>query len=371
MAALRRGEKLPPPLPDLDPGPEPQEPRLRQADTTVEKMAELLAGAAPKGLLIVRNELAGFLLGMTAYRASGRQFWLESYDGASHRVERVKFSKALLVPHLTVAVHGGIQPDRLAELMRMPDDGMLARQMMFWPDPIRFRLGQEVPDITFAVEALDKLRVLEMLPVHGRLEPIRVPLTADAEPILEDFARQMERRQAATIGLYGSALGKARGLALRLSLVLELLRWAAADADPFHPGPPERISAAAVAGACQLVGDYAMPMALRVYGDARANAREQDITLLARWISTTEPRPAEIHVRHMQKKVRLPGLKDAAAIHAACAGLVDAGWLLPGNRPNGAARARASYPVNPRLWPVLDRRDTGDTGPSVPCVSDF
>jgi hypothetical protein len=33
---------------------------------TVEKVATLLAGAAPKGLLIVRDELAGWLLGMNA-----------------------------------------------------------------------------------------------------------------------------------------------------------------------------------------------------------------------------------------------------------------------------------------------------------------
>src|SRR5689334_24617907 len=41
--------------------PEPQMPRLQQHDVTVEKVAELLARAAPKGVLIVRDELGGWI----------------------------------------------------------------------------------------------------------------------------------------------------------------------------------------------------------------------------------------------------------------------------------------------------------------------
>jgi hypothetical protein len=48
---------------------QPQAPRLRQHDVTIEKVAELLAHAAPKGLLIVRDELAGRIAGMNAHNA--------------------------------------------------------------------------------------------------------------------------------------------------------------------------------------------------------------------------------------------------------------------------------------------------------------
>ncbi len=34
-------------------------------------------------------------------------------------------------------------------------------------------------------------------------------------------------------------------------------------------------------------------------------------------------------MRHLQRDVRLPGLSDAEAIHAACSELVAAGWLIP------------------------------------------
>ena len=64
-----------PPLPPAETAPaEPQSPRLRQHDVTLEKVAELLATAAPKGLLIVRDELSGWIDGMNVYNEAGRPF---------------------------------------------------------------------------------------------------------------------------------------------------------------------------------------------------------------------------------------------------------------------------------------------------------
>jgi hypothetical protein len=45
-------------------------------------MAELLATAAPKGLLMVRDELAGWIAGMNSYHGAGRQFWLDPMAAA-------------------------------------------------------------------------------------------------------------------------------------------------------------------------------------------------------------------------------------------------------------------------------------------------
>src|SRR5262249_51699421 len=54
-ADVRKAEKegAAPPLPPAgEPAPEPQAPRLRQNDVTIERVATLLATAAPKGLLL-------------------------------------------------------------------------------------------------------------------------------------------------------------------------------------------------------------------------------------------------------------------------------------------------------------------------------
>jgi hypothetical protein len=61
--AVKAG-KPPRPAPVKKAGAEPKQPTLRQFDITIETVAEMLATSAPKGLLIPRDELAGWLLGL-------------------------------------------------------------------------------------------------------------------------------------------------------------------------------------------------------------------------------------------------------------------------------------------------------------------
>ena len=74
----------------------------------------------------------------------------------------------------------------------------------------------------------------------------------------------MQDRQELTGGLLRSAIGKMRGQALRLALGLEFLWWCGGN----DIKPPTVISDRAFAAAAHLVGDYFLPMAERVYGDA-------------------------------------------------------------------------------------------------------
>ncbi len=79
---------------------------MRQHDVTIEGVATPLANTAPKGLLIVRDELSGWLLGMTAYNDAGRAFYVEAYGGRPYRVERQKCPQPIEVLRLVVAVTG-------------------------------------------------------------------------------------------------------------------------------------------------------------------------------------------------------------------------------------------------------------------------
>jgi hypothetical protein len=346
--------KAAPPLPpeDLDED-EPVAPRLVMSDITIEKVAMTLAGAAPKGLLMHRDELAGFLLGMNSYNDAARQFWLEAYGGRPYRVARVKHPKPILVPRLVVGWHGGIQPARLAQVMREADDGLLARFVWFWPEPIDFDFGTGTPDIEHAIAAFDRLRILEMTKLpDGTLEPVFIPLDSRARELMKAFGREMQQRKKAAGGLLVSTLGKARGLALRLSLNLEYLWWAAGSG---NAAPPAEIGERAFAAAAALVADYLIPMAERVFGDAATSEADRNAATLARWIVNMQPRPIEVHVRHLQREVRLVGLSEAAAIHEACEVLVEARWLAPpapgGGR--GQGHRRAAYAVRPELRDVL------------------
>jgi hypothetical protein len=331
----------PPPLPPADAPAEPQEPRLRQSDVTIEKVATLLATAAPKGLLIERDELAGWLLGMNAYNDAGRAFWVEAYGGRPYRVERQKSLLPVAIPRLAVAVCGGTQPDRLAEMFRDADDGLLARFCWFWPEPRPFHLGTTAPNAEWAIDALDRLRLLDLTTTQDGAHPKMVPLDTTALPDLEEFGREMQNRQQQAGGLMRSAFGKARGTVLRLSLVIENLWWCGRSGyDP----PPAVISRLAFAAAVRLVADYLMPMAERVYGDAAATVAERHVATLARWILKT--RATEVHVRPLQRKERLPGLRDAATIKDTCERMVEAGWLIAPRIGFGTER-KVAYQVNP------------------------
>ena len=350
---VRKAQKdgNPPPLPpEGEAPPEPQAPRLRQSDVTLERVATLLASAAPKGLLIVRDELSGWLLGLNSYNDSGRAFWIEAYGGRPYRVERQKSPEPIIVHHLVVAVTGSTQPDKLAQMFRDADDGLLGRFIWGWPDPLpNFRLSDRAPAAEWATEAMDRLRLLDLAPgaqPGDPPRPVMVPLTAAAVRMMEAFGQDMLHSQQAAGGLLRSAYGKARGLALRLSLVLAMLRWCGSEG---MAPPPVQIGENDLAAACDLVAGYFMPMAARVYGDAAATVAERNAATLARWI--VRERAQEVHVRHLQRKVRLPGLNTADLLHGAAAVLVEAGWLTAPKIGFGAER-RAAYLVNPRVFEV-------------------
>jgi hypothetical protein len=337
---------LPPPLPPAETlPPEPQSPRLRQHDVTLEKVAELLAAAAPKGVVIVRDELSGWIDGMNVYNEAGRAFWVEAYGGRPYRVERKKFPEPLIIPRLAVAVAGGTQPDKIAKLVTDADDGLLARMLWAWPEPIPFRLGERAPGAEWAIDRLDRLRELDLRTDERGPRPIIVPLTAEAKTLMEQFGREMQRQREFAGGLLRSAYGKARGQALRLALIIEHLWWCVGFGDP-----PSEISARAFEAAARLMSEYFMPMAERVYGDAALTEEDRNAATLARWIWRKHPQ--EVYVRDLLRIVRLPGLTTAALITKAAGVLVDAGWLRDPDPTKAGfvpGRTRRSYPVNPRL----------------------
>jgi hypothetical protein len=213
-----------------------------------------------------------------------------------------------------------------------------------WPESIPFRLSSQAPGVEWAICALDRLRELELQPGDPP-SPIMVPLSDDARAMIEKFGAEMQERQSTAGGSLRSAIGKARGQALRLALGLEFLWWCGPKA---MTAQPREIGARAFAAAAMLIADYFGPMAERVYGDAAATERERCAATLARWI--VAERPAELHVRHLQRIVRLPGLRTAEQIRAAADALIEADWLHP-PAPGSefGQRGRVAFAVNPWL----------------------
>jgi Protein of unknown function (DUF3987) len=122
----------PPPMPmeALDPG-NFIEPRLYATDSTIEKLAALLQ-VRPRGMMLLRDELAGLFANMGRYSGgSDRPFWLEAWVGGRHVVERV--SGTIVVKYLLVGIVGSFQPDKLARAFQGDEDGMYGRFLFGWP----------------------------------------------------------------------------------------------------------------------------------------------------------------------------------------------------------------------------------------------
>ena len=342
--AVKKGDPAPPKPREAKRRPAPIRPRVRVADTTVEALAVVLQGL-PKGVLHVRDELAGWLLNLQRYSGgTDRPFWLESYVGGSYTVDRVKNPVPVYLPRLAVATFGTIQPDRLEDALTGVDDGLAGRFLWTWPEPHPFRRPTASADTGAAAHCLQRLAGLSMMKdANGNMHPSFLSLEADAVNLLERFAREMQDMENDVSGLLRSTLGKARGQALRLALVLEYLWWCAKEGAP----EPTGIGRDAMAAAAGLMRSYFLPMAARVLGDASVPAEERNARMLAEWIVRT--RPEVVNVSAVRDGARLPGLRESEAVKQAVRFLADARWLFPVDAPTGG-RPRGDWTVNPCLW---------------------
>src|SRR5205085_2043990 len=98
------------------------------------------------------------------------------------------------IRNLSVAVLGGVQPDKIAVITGGPDDGLASRLLWAWPEAApSFTLMRQTQDDRGAETAFARLADLVMgADDLGRPEPKRLRLTPDAENVIEEFARDMQ-----------------------------------------------------------------------------------------------------------------------------------------------------------------------------------
>ncbi len=138
-------------------------------DATVEKLGVLLS-ENPKGLLLYRDELAGWMAGMNREdRQQDRAFWLEAFNGdGSFSYDRIS-REDVYIPSNTVSLLGGIQPKKLLPLLVAQkngngDDGLVERlQLMVYPDKTSFQYADRPPNQKLKAEAYEVYRKLEAI----------------------------------------------------------------------------------------------------------------------------------------------------------------------------------------------------------------
>ncbi len=343
-AAIKAGETPPERPANCDPGPAPHVPRLIVNDSTIERLGAII-NRQPRGTLQCRDELAGWLEGMTRYSAgSDRPFWLEAFGGRGFTVERMT-REPLTIDRLTIGVMGGIQPDRLKTLLfKSDDDGLLARFVPIWPNPVVLKRPGQWTDEALLERVLERLLQLDMLADDdGGHRPVFVPLTIDAQSLMDDFRLAVRRWEGEAEGLLMSFVGKLPGLAARLSLVLACLDWAA-EGDP----QPHEVDADHFKRAAELVGNYLLPMARRAYADAAVPQAERSARRL---VTTIRELQWQSFTTRQVLKLERAGLATAAELDPALSLLEDADCIravLQPAQPQGGRPSRL-FTVNPAL----------------------
>ncbi|KTD33248.1 hypothetical protein Lnau_2896 [Legionella nautarum] len=122
----------------MDCAASPVRQRLVVNDATIEKLGELL-NENSNGLILVRDELSGWLAKLNKEEhQSDRAFYLECFDGNGHYTYDRIGRGTIEIQNCTLSIIGGIQPSKIATLVRDAIRGTSDErfQLAIWPDDI-------------------------------------------------------------------------------------------------------------------------------------------------------------------------------------------------------------------------------------------
>lgn len=335
-----------------DPPEEPPRPVARRyivSDTTTEALAPILMNN-PRGVLLARDELAGWLGSFDRYAKAGKvgadaSHWLSMHNGESMTIDRKTGEpRTIHVPSASVSLTGGIQPGILSRALgREHHESGMAARLLFSMPPRRVKkwTEAEVGSNTEAAVAAVFDRLYDLTPKTGggddddEYEPWLVQLTDDGKTAWVRFYEEHATEQAQLTGDLSAAWSKLEGYAARLALVVHLTRWAAGDDTPRDRLRVDEASVAAGVALSRWFGAEAR----RVYAILAENDDDREARQLAEWI---ERKGGEVTARDLTHGVRaFRGDPDAA--ERALSGLAEAGmghWENDAHGPKGGRPAR-------------------------------
>jgi hypothetical protein len=138
------------------PPPPPRPRRIDIDDATMETIPILLADN-PRGLIMVRDELTAFMLGMNQFKGgkgNDRPIALKIWSGDAIKKDRVNHEANVPIrcPHPCLTIVGGLPPDMLGSLIDPMGrvDGFLDRFLLSYPEPLPVADWSErgIPDET-------------------------------------------------------------------------------------------------------------------------------------------------------------------------------------------------------------------------------
>lgn len=242
-----------------------------------------------------------------------------------------------------MAVIGGTQPDRLSSLLvKGDDDGLLARFLVVFPDPVPISRPTSAINTVQLKEAFNRLRSLPpKIDENGKDCPANVSFDEAAITRFQEFRVTCREWEGQALGCYKSHLGKLPGHVVRVACVLAHLDYAA---NPFVM-PPSQIGKDMVERAAYLVGDHLRLHAFRAYGAMQDAPEIRSARKLAKVIM--DETLGRVTVREIQRR-KLADLGTALEISTALGVLERFDWVRVETETT-QGRPRKFWIANPRL----------------------
>jgi hypothetical protein len=327
-------------------------------DPTVEKLGEIL-NANPAGVLLFRDEIAGFLATMERTgHENDRAFYLESWNGSgSYTYDRIGRG-TLHIEAASVSLLGGITPGPVRAYLRetfagAKDDGLIQRfQLAVYPDaPTTWSNIDRSPDTKAKARAFEIFKQLTGLG-SGSVSFVSDPqgdeipslhFDADAQDFFDVWREKLEARirEPDEHPVMLGHLAKYRSLLPSLALLFHVSDCAiAAD-----PGPVELESVRRAAAWCDYLEDHAR----RIYHCVTART-DTAVRLLGEKLRARKlMSPFTVRDAYRPQWTGLTEPEDAAR---ALEVLEDLGWVVSEQRPRitMGGRPAIAYCINPRIW---------------------
>ena len=286
------------------------------SDTTVEALAPILA-ANPRGVLLARDELAGWIRSFDRYASKGggdAPHWLSMYNGGSMLVDRKGQRKSIYVPTAAVAICGGIQPGILHRSLgdEHRQNGLASRLLLTCPPRQTKRWTENEIDETIET-AIERMlgRLYDLQPdstENGKPRPRLIGMTTEAKAVWIEQHDQHEAEQTDLCGDLAAAWSKLQEIRARLALILHYAQW--------QREQPDQVDANTMRRAVALT-DWHKYETRRVYDQLGESEESADQRRLVEWIGR---RGGTVTVRDVQMGCRW--LRESGAAEAALANLI-------------------------------------------------
>ena len=323
---------------------EPNRTRIMINDATVESCGAIMS-ENPNGLLLFRDELSGFITKISREDfQSDRAFYLEAFNGNSrfttHRIGR----GTIEIESCTLSICGGIQPSKIAPLIRgavdgVADDGFVQRfQLTTWPDQIeRWEWVDRKPDKEAYDSYRSAIRRLHNLPRPGSdKHPGHLRYSADAQRLFRCWMEDLQNkiRSSDIHPIMQSHLAKMPKTIAGLALLFELIE-----------GGQTAVGEEATQRAL-LWADYLESHAARLYSLASDRALEAARTIVSR----RNKLPIRFTARDVQRK-SWAGLSTVQDVADALECLIEHSYIteIPVSPTNVGGRPKMLYRWHPSL----------------------